>query len=47
MIELLITIILSSIPIMMAASGELIVERSGVVCGRLRAERSVASNLSV
>ena len=31
MIELLITIILSSIPIMMAASGELIVERSGVL----------------
>jgi len=31
MIELLITIILSSIPIMMAASGELVVERSGVL----------------
>ena len=31
MIELLITIILSSIPVMMAASGELVVERSGVL----------------
>ena len=31
MIELIITIILSSMPIMMAASGELVVERSGVL----------------
>ena len=31
MIELLITVLLSSIPIMLAASGELVVERSGVL----------------